>query len=207
VVIKYGGHAMGQEAVAKQFAADVVLLKLLGVHPVVVHGGGPQISRHARAGRREVDLHRRPARHRRSDHGSRRDGAVRAVNKEIANWITLAGKEADVRGVGLSGKDAGLITVEKTTRTKRDPDSNDRAGRRPGLRRRTDQGRPKLIAGPDRRRRPTTSRSSPRSASPRPARPSTSTPTPWPARSRARSSAKRMLLLTDIAGVLDKKAT
>ena len=44
VVIKYGGHAMGEEAVAKQFAADIVLLKLMGVNPVVVHGGGPQIS-------------------------------------------------------------------------------------------------------------------------------------------------------------------
>ena len=44
-----------------------------------------------------------------------------AVNKEIAHWITMAGKEADVRGVGLSGKDAGLLTVEKTRRTKRDP--------------------------------------------------------------------------------------
>ncbi|HEY7852258.1 MAG TPA: acetylglutamate kinase, partial [Caulobacteraceae bacterium] len=44
VVIKYGGHAMGEEALAKLFAADAVLLKLVGVHPVVVHGGGPQIS-------------------------------------------------------------------------------------------------------------------------------------------------------------------
>src|SRR5579864_9721839 len=44
VVIKYGGHAMGEEQVAKLFAADAVLLKMLGVHPVVVHGGGPQIS-------------------------------------------------------------------------------------------------------------------------------------------------------------------
>ena len=44
VVIKYGGHAMGESAVARQFAADVVLLKLMGVNPVVVHGGGPQIS-------------------------------------------------------------------------------------------------------------------------------------------------------------------
>ncbi|MDO9222896.1 MAG: acetylglutamate kinase, partial [Caulobacter sp.] len=44
VVIKYGGHAMGEDAVAKLFAADAVLLKLMGVHPVVVHGGGPQIS-------------------------------------------------------------------------------------------------------------------------------------------------------------------
>jgi acetylglutamate kinase len=46
-----------------------------------------------------------------------------AINKEIANWITLAGSEAKVRGVGLSGKDARLITVEKVTRTKKDPDS------------------------------------------------------------------------------------
>src|SRR6185503_18367389 len=45
VVIKYGGHAMGEDEVARLFAADVVLLKLLGMHPVVVHGGGPQISR------------------------------------------------------------------------------------------------------------------------------------------------------------------
>src|SRR6516164_1674832 len=45
VVIKYGGHAMGEEDLARLFAADAVLLKLLGLHPVVVHGGGPQISR------------------------------------------------------------------------------------------------------------------------------------------------------------------
>jgi acetylglutamate kinase len=46
-----------------------------------------------------------------------------AINKEIASWITQAGATADVRGVGLSGKDAGLITVEKATRTRRDPGS------------------------------------------------------------------------------------
>jgi acetylglutamate kinase len=46
-----------------------------------------------------------------------------AINKEIANWITQAGAEADVRGVGLSGKDARLLTVEKATRSKKDPDS------------------------------------------------------------------------------------
>src|SRR3954467_13547802 len=45
VVIKYGGHAMGDEAVAKLFAADAEPLKLLALHPVIVHGGGPQISR------------------------------------------------------------------------------------------------------------------------------------------------------------------
>jgi acetylglutamate kinase len=45
VVVKYGGHAMGDTETARKFAADVVLLKLVGLHPVVVHGGGPQISR------------------------------------------------------------------------------------------------------------------------------------------------------------------
>jgi acetylglutamate kinase len=123
VVIKYGGHAMGEEAVARQFAADVVLLKLLGMHPVVVHGGGPQISRMLeKAGVRSTFVD-----------GLRVTDADTmevaemvlsgAVNKEIANWITLAGREADVRGVGLSGKDARLITVAKATRNVRDPDS------------------------------------------------------------------------------------
>ncbi|MGE5566140.1 MAG: acetylglutamate kinase [Parcubacteria group bacterium] len=124
VVIKYGGHAMGEEEVARQFAADAVLLKLLGVHPVVVHGGGPQISAMLeRAGVKSTFVN-----------GLRVTDAPTmevaemvlsgAINKEIANWITLAGREADVRGVGLSGKDARLITVEKATRTQKDPSSN-----------------------------------------------------------------------------------
>ena len=123
VVIKYGGHAMGDEAVAKQFAADVVLLKLMGVNPVVVHGGGPQIS---------AMLDRAGVKSEFVDGLRVTDAATMqiaemvlsgAVNKEIANWITEAGRQADVRGVGLSGKDAGLLTVEKTRRTRRDPDS------------------------------------------------------------------------------------
>ena len=124
VVIKYGGHAMGEEQVAKVFAADAVLLKLLGVHPVVVHGGGPQISRMLdKAGVKSTFV----------DGLRVTDAATMevaemvlsgAINKEIANWITLAGAEADVRGVGLSGKDARLITAEKVTRTRKDPDSN-----------------------------------------------------------------------------------
>jgi acetylglutamate kinase len=120
VVIKYGGHAMGEEALAKSFAADAVLLKLLGVHPVVVHGGGPQISRMLeRAGVTSTFVD-----------GLRVTDAPTmevaemvlsgAINKEIASWITQAGATADVRGVGLSGKDAGLITVDKATRTRRD---------------------------------------------------------------------------------------
>jgi acetylglutamate kinase len=123
VVIKYGGHAMGEEQVARQFAADSVLLKMLGLHPVIVHGGGPQISAMLeRAGVKSTFV----------DGLRVTDAATMevaemvlsgAINKEIANWITLAGREADVRGVGLSGKDARLITVEKVTRTKKDPDS------------------------------------------------------------------------------------
>jgi acetylglutamate kinase len=123
VVIKYGGHAMGEEQVARQFAADSVLLKMLGLHPVIVHGGGPQISAMLeRAGVKSTFI----------DGLRVTDAATMevaemvlsgAINKEIANWITLAGREADVRGVGLSGKDARLITVEKATRTKKDPDS------------------------------------------------------------------------------------
>src|SRR5207244_3921131 len=117
VVIKYGGHAMGEEALARLFAADAVLLKLLGVRPVVVHGGGPQISRMLqRAGVKSTFVD-----------GLRVTDAPTmevaemvlsgAINKEIASWITQAGATADVRGVGLSGKDARLITVETATRT------------------------------------------------------------------------------------------
>jgi acetylglutamate kinase len=121
VVIKYGGHAMGEESLARQFAADAVLLRLLGVRPVVVHGGGPQISRMLeKAGVKSHFI----------DGLRVTDAATMevaemvlsgAINKEIASWITQAGATADVRGVGLSGKDAGLITVEKVVRTRSDP--------------------------------------------------------------------------------------
>lgn len=120
VVIKYGGHAMGDLETARKFAADVVLLKLVGIHPVVVHGGGPQINRMLKKSGVEsayID-------------GLRITDAPTmevaemvlsgSVNKELAHLITAAGKEADVRGVGLSGKDAGLITAVKAVRTRKD---------------------------------------------------------------------------------------
>jgi acetylglutamate kinase len=123
VTIKYGGHAMGEAETAKVFASDIVLLKLLGIHPVVVHGGGPQISAMLnRAGVKSTFIDGLRV----TDEATMEIAEMvlsGAVNKEIANWITRAGAEADVRGVGLSGKDAGLITVEKATRTKKDPDS------------------------------------------------------------------------------------
>jgi len=123
VVVKYGGHAMGDTETARKFAADIVLLKLVGIHPVVVHGGGPQISRMLdRAGVKSQFVD-----------GLRVTDAETmevaemvlsgSVNKELAHLITAAGAEADVRGVGLSGKDARLITVEKAVRTRKDPDS------------------------------------------------------------------------------------
>jgi acetylglutamate kinase len=124
VVIKYGGHAMGEDEVARLFAADVVLLKLLGIHPVVVHGGGPQISRM---------LKRSGVESRFVDGLRVTDAATMevaemvlsgAVNKEIVNFINAAGREADVRGVGLSGKDARLLTVEKAVRSKVDPETS-----------------------------------------------------------------------------------
>ena len=123
VVIKYGGHAMGEEEVAKLFAADAVLLKLLGLHPVIVHGGGPQISAMLKRSGVQSEF----------INGLRVTDAATmevaemvlsgSINKEIVNWINRAGAEADVRGVGLSGKDAKLITVEKVTRTRRAADS------------------------------------------------------------------------------------
>ncbi|MES1157434.1 MAG: acetylglutamate kinase [Alphaproteobacteria bacterium] len=123
VVVKYGGHAMGDSETARKFAADIVLLKLVGIHPVVVHGGGPQISRMLeKAGVKSefVDGLRV------TDADTMEVAEMvlsGSVNKELAHLITAAGAEADVRGVGLSGKDARLITVAKAVRTKKDPDS------------------------------------------------------------------------------------
>ncbi len=124
VVVKYGGHAMGEEAVARAFAADLVLMKLVGVHPVVVHGGGPQISRMLKKAGVESTF---------VDGLRVTDGATMevaemvlsgAINKELVHYINRAGTEADVRGVGLSGKDARLITVDKAVRTHIDPHSH-----------------------------------------------------------------------------------
>jgi acetylglutamate kinase len=123
IVVKYGGHAMGDSQTARRFAADIVLLKLVGMHPVVVHGGGPQISRMLeKAGVRSTFVD-----------GLRVTDADTmevaemvlsgSVNKELAHLITAEGREADVRGVGLSGKDARLITADKLVRTRKDPDS------------------------------------------------------------------------------------
>lgn len=119
VVIKYGGHAMVDEGLAEAFARDVVLLKHLGANPVVVHGGGPQIANllerlgiqsEFRDGLRVTD-----------------DATMEAVemvlsgpiNKSIVRAINAAGGKA----VGLSGADGDLMRVSKATRTTRDASS------------------------------------------------------------------------------------
>jgi acetylglutamate kinase len=120
VVVKYGGHAMGDEAVASEFARDVVLLKQVGINPIVVHGGGPQIGQM---------LERLNIKSNFID-GLRVTDAktvevvemvlAGSINKAIVAAINKVGGTA----VGLSGKDGGLILARKLTRTKRDPDSN-----------------------------------------------------------------------------------
>ncbi|MEM6625452.1 MAG: acetylglutamate kinase [Pseudomonadota bacterium] len=120
VVIKYGGHAMVDETLAAGFAKDVVLLKHLGVNPVVVHGGGPQIG---------AMLERLGVQSEFEDGLRVTDEATMevvemvlagAINKSIVRAMNAAGGKA----VGLSGADANLISARKARRTKRDPDSN-----------------------------------------------------------------------------------
>jgi acetylglutamate kinase len=119
VVIKYGGHAMGDQAAAEDFAEDVVLLEQSGLKPIVVHGGGPQIGRmlnrlgiqsEFKGGLRVTD-----------------EATVEVVemvlagsiNKQIVGWISAEGGKA----VGLCGKDGNMVTARKATRTVTDPDS------------------------------------------------------------------------------------
>lgn len=119
-VVKYGGHAMGETALAESFAQDIVLLKKIGINPVVVHGGGPQIGRMLeRLGQKSefVDGLRVTSRETAQIAEMVLAGSI---NKEVVTYINRAGGTA----VGISGKDGHLVTARKLTRTKRDPDSN-----------------------------------------------------------------------------------
>jgi acetylglutamate kinase len=120
VVVKYGGHAMGDTALGAGFARDIVLLKQIGIHPVVVHGGGPQIGQM---------LERLKIQSSFIDGLRVTDKATveivemvlsGSINKEIVGLINAGGGMA----IGLSGKDGGLITARKLTRTTKDPDSH-----------------------------------------------------------------------------------
>jgi acetylglutamate kinase len=121
VVVKYGGHAMGDESIAQQFAADVVLLKQVGMNPVVVHGGGPQIGamlERLKIKSSFVDGLRVTDRETVEIVEMVLSGSI---NKELVMWINKAGGLA----VGLSGKDADLIRARKFEHTpRRATDSN-----------------------------------------------------------------------------------
>ncbi len=120
VVVKYGGHAMGNETLAAQFGRDIALLKQVGVNPVVVHGGGPQIN---------AMLQRLAIPSTFVDGLRVTDASMvevvemvlaGTVNKHVTGLINQAGALA----VGICGKDGGLIQARKLTRTVRDPDSH-----------------------------------------------------------------------------------
>ena len=120
VVVKYGGHAMGDIELGKAFARDIALLKQSGVNPIVVHGGGPQIG--AMLSKMGIE--------------SKFEGGLRvtdrktveivemvlagSINKEIVALINAEGEWA----IGLCGKDGNMVFAEKAQKTFRDPDSN-----------------------------------------------------------------------------------
>jgi len=120
VVVKYGGHAMGQEQLARDFARDIVLLEQTAINPVVVHGGGPQI---------EAMLKRVGVQ-------SQFEAGLRitdektleivemvlagSINKQMVGFINEAGGKA----LGLCGKDGNMLIAKKLTRTVVDPDSH-----------------------------------------------------------------------------------
>ncbi len=119
-VVKYGGHAMGDATLARNFAQDIVLLKAVGINPVVVHGGGPQIGAMlARVGVESefVDGLRVTTKETAEIAEMVLSGAI---NKELVSWIGQAGGSA----IGISGKDGGFVKASKLRRTERDPDSN-----------------------------------------------------------------------------------
>jgi acetylglutamate kinase len=120
VVVKYGGHAMGDEQLAREFARDIVLLEQTAINPVVVHGGGPQI---------EAMLKRVGVKSQFADGLRVTDEntlevvemvLAGSINKQMVGYINEAGGKA----IGLCGKDGNMVVARKLTRTVIDPDSH-----------------------------------------------------------------------------------
>jgi acetylglutamate kinase len=120
VVVKYGGHAMGEEQLARDFARDIVLLEQTAINPVVVHGGGPQIEAmlkkvgvqsHFAAGLRITDAKTLEI---------VEMVLAGSINKQMVGYINDAGGKA----VGLCGKDGNMVVARKLTRSVVDPNSN-----------------------------------------------------------------------------------
>jgi len=118
-VVKYGGHAMGDERAARDFAEDIVLLRAVGINPVVVHGGGPQIGDMlSRLGVESTFVDGLRV----TDEATAKIAEMvlsGAINKQLVGWLASAGGKA----IGVSGKDGGLVTARKVSRTTRDPES------------------------------------------------------------------------------------
>jgi len=119
VVVKYGGHAMGEEEMAKSFARDIVLMEQTAINPVVVHGGGPQIGgmldrlgikSEFAAGLRVTDA---------ATIEIVEMVLAGSINKQIVGFINGAGG----RAVGLCGKDGNMVLARKISRSMIDPDS------------------------------------------------------------------------------------
>src|SRR5689334_18526477 len=119
IVIKYGGHAMGDEDTAKAFARDIVLLEQTAINPVVVHGGGPQIATMLKrlgiqsefaAGLRITDA---------ATIEVVEMVLAGSINKQMVGYINEAGGKA----IGLCGKDGNMVLARKLTRAVIDPDS------------------------------------------------------------------------------------
>ena len=198
VVVKYGGHAMGNEALADCFASDIVLLEQSGVKPIVVHGGGPQIGKL---------LDRLQIRSEFADGLRVTDAATievvemvlaGSINKQIVAAINKAGG----RACGISGKDANLLIAKKLERRVRDPNSNIEKVIDLGFVGEPEQVNPRIvavIAGGD-----LIPVIAPIGASREGVTYNINADTFASALASA-MKAKRLLLLTDVAGVLDKK--
>lgn len=120
IVIKYGGHAMVDENLKRNFALDVILMKYVGINPVIVHGGGPQINRFLE----KMQITSSYIQGMRVTDGETMDVVemvlVGKVNKEIVGLINHCGGKA----VGLSGRDGDLIKASKLTLHSRPDDAN-----------------------------------------------------------------------------------
>ncbi len=120
VVVKYGGHAMGEENLAREFARDIVLLEQTAINPVVVHGGGPQIE----AMLKKVGVQSQYAAGLRITDEKTLEIVemvlAGSINKQMVGYINEAGGKA----IGLCGKDGNMVIARKLTRTVVDPDSN-----------------------------------------------------------------------------------
>ncbi|HKM87681.1 MAG TPA: acetylglutamate kinase [Xanthobacteraceae bacterium] len=120
IVIKYGGHAMGEESLARDFARDVVLLEQTAINPIVVHGGGPQIE----AMLKKVGVQSQYAAGLRITDETTLEIVEMVlaglINKQMVGYINAAGGKA----IGLCGKDGNMVIARKLTRAVVDPDSN-----------------------------------------------------------------------------------